>query len=211
MIDSGRFLLIHTCGSRGFVATADRNAVIQTELLPARGTSEAILPALRRLFPGGPPILDVIGVVNGPGSFTGVRVGLSTAKGLCEAVGCKMVSISQLALIAGGSSGGRVLALLDGGRGELYAGVYEDGRCLSEELVSVAEAKTLAAAGIGITCESSVHEQLGGQIRLVAEPDPDTMLAMLLRRIDAGEWSDVATADANYIRRTDAERLKETS
>ena len=93
----------------------------------------------------------------------------------------------------------------------LYAGVYEYGRCVSEELVSVAEAKTLVAAGIGITCESSVHEQLGGKIRLLAEPDPDTMLAMLLRRIDAGEWSDVATADANYIRRMDAERLKETS
>ena len=209
MIEARRFLLIYTCGNRGFVATADRNAVIHTELLPARGTSEAILPALRRLFPDGLPILDVIGVVHGPGSFTGVRVGLSTAKGLCEALGCRIISISRLALIAGGVSGGRVLALLDGGRGELYAGVYEDGRCVSEELVSVVEAQQLLATATGVTCEPLVHERLSGQPHLIAEPDENTMLKMLLKRIEVAEWSDVATADANYIRRTDAERLKE--
>jgi tRNA threonylcarbamoyladenosine biosynthesis protein TsaB len=42
---------------------------------------------------------------------------------------------------------------------------------------------------------------------LVQEPGPEPMLAMTLRRIEASAWSDVASVDANYLRRTDAELL----
>jgi len=48
---------------------------------------------------------------------------------------------------------------------------------------------------------------LGNGVLLVVEPGPVSMAAMALNRIQAGQWSDVASVDANYLRRTDAEIL----
>jgi len=202
-----RALLINTCGGEGVVALADEAGVIAEEMLPGRGTSEALMPAVRRLFPEGFAGLDAIGVVIGPGSFTGVRVGLSAAKGLCEALSVGMVAMSRLELLAGavGKEAERVVALLDGGRGEFYCGVYESGLRVSEELLTEVEARAAMASGVAVTCEAPVAERLG--VRMVAEPGAKAMLAMVLRRVAAGEWSDVATVDANYLRRTDAELL----
>jgi tRNA threonylcarbamoyladenosine biosynthesis protein TsaB len=124
-----RLLLINTCGLEGVLALAEDASVVAVEKLPGRGASEAFLPGLRRLMDGkGWTVggLAAVVVVNGPGSFTGVRVGLSAAKGLCEAGGVRMVALSRLALVAAEVQGadGEVVALLDAGRGELYCGVY---------------------------------------------------------------------------------------
>ena len=209
MTERKRLLLINTCGERGFVALAEGAGVSRTESLPGRGTSEAMLPALRRLLPDGLGELDAIGVVNGPGSFTAVRVGLSTAKGLCEAAGCGMIAVSRLALIADAAGDGPVLALADAGRGEFFAGTYVEGRCVSEELLTLAELEPRLHEGAAVTCEARITERLGNRVRLIAEPDEECMCAMVQRRMVAGAWSDVAATDANYLRRTDAERLKD--
>ena len=132
-------------------------------------------------------------------SFTGTRVGLSAAKGLCEAGGVGMVAMSRLALVAGEDG----VALLDAGRGEYYCGVYRGGLKVVEELVRGEQVSGLIARGGGVTCEERVAEALG--IRLAQEPGAEAMLAMAERRAGAGEWSDVAITDANYLRRTDAE------
>ena len=203
-----RLLLINTCGGEGVVALADEAGVLAAEPLPGRGTSEALMPAVRRLFAGvsfGVGDLDAVGVVNGPGSFTGVRVGLSAAKGLCEAGGVGMVAMSRLALVAAAVEAEDVVAVLDGGRGEFYCGVYCGGERVSEELLRGEEARASMAGGVAVTCEARVAERLG--VRLEAEPGAEAMRAMVLRRIETGAWSDVATVDANYLRRTDAELL----
>ena len=195
-----RSLLINTSGSEGVVAVAEGGRVLAVETLPGRGTSESLVPAVRRLM-GEWRVseLAAVGVVVGPGSFTGTRVGLSAAKGLCEAGGVGMMAMSRLALVAGKDG----LALLDAGRGEYYCGVYRDGVRVSEELVAGAAAAEFVAAGVAVTCEARVAEALG--VRLVREPGAEEMLAMVERRVRTGEWSDVATTDANYLRRTDAE------
>jgi len=200
-----RFLLINTCGGEGVVALADEAGVIAEERLPGRGTSEALMPAVRRLFPKGFAGLGAVGVVIGPGSFTGVRVGLSAAKGICEGLGVGMVAMSRLELVAAAVRGSRVIALLDGGRGEFYCGVYENGERVSEELVTEVEARAVMASGTAVTCEARVEERLG--VQMVAEPGAEELRGMVLRRVAAGEWSDVALTDANYLRRTDAELL----
>ena len=210
MTERGRMLLIQTAAGQGMVALAGADGVVRVERLPGRGTSEAILPAVQRLFPDGFKGLDVVGVVNGPGVFTGVRVGLSTAKGLCEAVGCRLVAISWLALVAEGCGGERVTVLADAGRGEFYAGTYEKDRCPAEKLLTAAETDALLSSGEAVTCEQGIFERLGSRVRLISEPDAVTMHALVLKRTHAGAWSDVATTDANYLRRTDAERLKGT-
>jgi tRNA threonylcarbamoyladenosine biosynthesis protein TsaB len=58
-----------------------------------------------------------------------------------------------------------------------------------------------------VTCDATVAERLG--IRLVPEPGAEAMLILVTRRMAEGAWSDVATVDANYLRRTDAELLKD--
>jgi tRNA threonylcarbamoyladenosine biosynthesis protein TsaB len=204
-----KLLLIHTAGNEGVAALSDEAEVIAQEALPGRGTSETLMPAIRRILAEtGWKLaeLDALGVVNGPGSFTGVRVGLSAAKGLCEAAGLGMIAVSRLALLATVSEREQAVAVLDAGRGEFYCGVYRNGEAVCEQLLREGETRARLAEGEPLTCDASVAERLG--IRLVPEPGAEAMLAMVTRRIGAGEWSDVAAVDANYLRRTDAELLK---
>ena len=203
-------LLINTCGTDAVVALADGARVIAERSLPGRSASEQILLNLRELLSEA-PTLDAVGVVHGPGSFTGVRVGLSVAKGLCEARGIGMITMSRLALICAESQAGPTLALLDAGRGEFYCGLTQGKGMLHEEIRKLGAVLPLLHSNAVLTCEPRVVETLSAytQVTLVAEPGAQSLLAMLQRRITAGEWSDVAAIDANYLRRTDAELLQE--
>ena len=201
-----KLLLINTCGAEGVVGLAESGSVLVEEWLPGRGSSESLVPAIRALFQRfGWRIGELagVGVATGPGSFTGVRVGLSVAKGMCEAGGVGMVAMSRLALVADGAR----VALLDAGRGEYYGGIYEAGRAAVESLMTEEACGLIEAQVPAVTCEARVVEALGERVRLVREPGAKEILRMMSRRIGAGEWSDVALTDAHYLRRTDAELL----
>jgi tRNA threonylcarbamoyladenosine biosynthesis protein TsaB len=162
-----KLLVINTCGAENSVALAEDAAIIASADLPARGTSEHLMPAIRSLFASPADRPDVVAVVNGPGSFTGVRVGLSAAKGLCEAWAIPMIAISRLALLATAlESATEVVALLDAGRGEYYCGVYRGRIKLSEELLRLEEVQLLLTQWPGITCEQRVAASIGPTVRL---------------------------------------------
>lgn len=203
-----KLLLINTCGAEGVVGLAEAGSVVAEVWLPGRGASEGLVPAIRSLLQQfGAKIgeLSGVGVVTGPGSFTGVRVGLSVAKGLCEAGGVGMVAMSRLALVA---QGGDEVALLDAGRGEFYARVSTPGHLVEERLITGAEARGwVDGPAAAVSCEARVVEALGARVRLVPEPGGQAMLQVASRRIEAGDWSEVALTDAHYLRRTDAELL----
>src|SRR5438445_6498658 len=139
-----RVLLIHTAGGEGSVALADTEAaraIVAAEVLPGRTSSERLVPAVRQLMQElGWRLgeLAAVVVVAGPGSFTGVRVGLSAAKGLSEAGGVGVIAVSRLALLAASvdPAGGPVHAVLDAGRGEVYYGEYVGRRWLREALTN---------------------------------------------------------------------------
>jgi tRNA threonylcarbamoyladenosine biosynthesis protein TsaB len=71
--------------------------------------------------------LDAIGVGIGPGTFTGLRIGVSTARALAHAADLELRPVSSLAALAEGIPASRRLPLIDAKRGEVFAALYEDG------------------------------------------------------------------------------------
>jgi tRNA threonylcarbamoyladenosine biosynthesis protein TsaB len=189
----------------GSVAVAD-GVVLAAAVLPPRTFSEGVLPAVREVLgAAGWTVadLEVVGVVNGPGSFTGVRTGLSVGKGICEAQGIPLVGVSRLALLAG--SEGLVHALLDAGRGEFYYGRFRDGGSEGERLVKKEELEALLAeGGTVMACEEKVLEELmGWGVEAIPEPSAGDALGLVLAGLEnEGEG---VLGDANYLRRTDGE------
>ncbi|HVR40423.1 MAG TPA: tRNA (adenosine(37)-N6)-threonylcarbamoyltransferase complex dimerization subunit type 1 TsaB [Thermoanaerobaculia bacterium] len=70
--------------------------------------------------------IDLFAVTRGPGSFTGVRIGLATIQGIALALGKSVCAMSTHEAVAFGSSG-RIAVIDDAGRGELYASIFDDG------------------------------------------------------------------------------------
>lgn len=72
-----------------------------------------------------PKDLDKIFAVNGPGSFTGIRVGLTVAKTMAWALDIPVVPVSSLEVMASGTPDKHTIALIDARRGYVYAGAYD--------------------------------------------------------------------------------------
>jgi tRNA threonylcarbamoyladenosine biosynthesis protein TsaB len=209
-----RFLMIDTAGAEGSVAlgdTATAQTVVATDVLPGRTSSERLVPAVRRLMSANGwklSQLTALVVVHGPGSFTGVRVGVSAAKGLSEADGVALIAVSRLALLAGSIDGAEptVHAVLDAGRGEFYYGEYVGRRCVREVLMSAQDVIAAASGGLVVVCEVKAAESLAElSPRLMEEPSAWDALPFAVDRAAARQFDDVATLDANYLRQTDAE------
>jgi tRNA threonylcarbamoyladenosine biosynthesis protein TsaB len=214
-----KLLLIDACGAEGSVALADAGGQpprIVSATLPGRSASERLIGAVRELtLQTGIALseLDAIALVNGPGSFTGVRVGLSAAKGLCEALNVPLMAISRLAVLAAAAAqakpGTRVFPVLDAGRGEFYLGEYADGAKLAEALVdhdALRHRIDRSEDRVLIVCEEQVATALSSFApQTVAEPDAASSLPLALARVGTRDFDDIASADANYLRRTDLE------
>jgi tRNA threonylcarbamoyladenosine biosynthesis protein TsaB len=207
-----RILLLDTCGATGSVALAEDDVLVAAETLPGRTASERLVATVKALVARAAwdiGTIDVVAVVHGPGSFTGVRVGLSAAKGLCEAVGAKMIAISKLATLAGlapEGGAGRVCAVMDAGRGEFYFGEYWSGVCCQESLLSNDEVLVAGHESVLVVYEAMVANAFPSMApRIVREPTAEDALLPALERLRRGSYDDVARIDANYLRRTDAE------
>ena len=191
-----KLLLIDTCGEIASVAVADAEAVLARETLAARSASSALLPAVARLLERQGwrlAELDAVGVATGPGSFTGVRVGLAAAKGLCCASGVMLAGVSRLEMLA--SCDSESVAVLDAGRGEFYVRALD-----GHELVCDTDALSEIAAGTPvIVAEARLLESLRELRPELRELSVDSMIAFVLRVIWSG-GSDLGLIDANYVR-----------
>src|SRR5271154_5715591 len=88
-------------------------------------------------------------VVHGPGSFTGIRIGLSAAKGLAEALAIPIIAVSRLELLARKAPDRSAAAVLDAGRGEFFVGFYRSG-AYEAELLLTRESLPKAIADSGL-------------------------------------------------------------
>ena len=150
--------------------------------------------------------VDRIGVTVGPGSFTGLRVGLAFAQGLGAALDRPVVGVSSLDALAASAGPGPVAALIDARRGQVYARFVENGIASGpDEALSL----DLAAAQIGFM--PSGARLIGSGAALFAEAFPDLIALPLagpdpeaLARLTAA--ADPATAPPRplYLRAPDA-------
>ncbi|MEO7028357.1 MAG: tRNA (adenosine(37)-N6)-threonylcarbamoyltransferase complex dimerization subunit type 1 TsaB [Acidobacteriaceae bacterium] len=191
-------LLIDSCGVGARLALfADDSLIVEREIA-GRGFSAEWAGALREMLAAvgwSVPELTVVGVVHGPGSFTGVRVGLAVAKGLCEATGAKLIAVSRLAALAALGADG-ALAVLDAGRDEFYVRDAGDERLWTrDELIVAAQERDV------VTVDAQVAEVLGESASVaLVELQAVSALPILLQRWSCGSVDDVATIDANYVR-----------
>ena len=161
-------------------------------------------------------MVDCFAAASGPGSFTGVRVGLACVKGMADALGKPAVAVSNLEALASFGSAPLRAVVLDARRGEIYGAVYDQaGRLAAPEVVAKFPAwlETLPEGRVEFVATDSTpfRAALDGT-RFEHAPiatAPAALAAAIARiaraRFLRGEASDPAALDANYVRRSDAE------
>ncbi len=165
--------------------------------------------------------LDAIVAVNGPGSFTGVRVGLSAVKGLAEPFGIPVAVVSRLEVLAAkiGTRGSGVLsAALDAHRHEVFLRIEAaPGEKAREVLASEGELSGIAPIPEQVViCEDAAEELIravwpGTRIERVAAPTAADAIKLVVPRLRAGAFVDLVLLDGHYLRRSDAEIFEERS
>ena len=157
--------------------------------------------------------VDRIGVGVGPGSFTGLRIGVATARALGQARAVETVAVSTLAALAGGVSDERdVLAVLDARRGEAFAAAFTADGQAAAAAVSV-DPPDLAALGrpgwlaVGDGAVRYRAELEAGDMEVPPDDDPRHLVrgAALVRLATAATPVPVATLVPDYVRLPDAE------
>lgn len=127
-------LAIDTCLGACSAAVLDGERVLASRVESmARGHQERLAPLVAQVMDEAGIAfgrLDRVGVTVGPGSFTGLRVGLAFAKGLAQALSIPAVGVGALEALAHGAPG-RVLAVLDAKRGQVYLQAFADGAAVS--------------------------------------------------------------------------------
>jgi tRNA threonylcarbamoyladenosine biosynthesis protein TsaB len=184
----------------------DRVEIVAQVDLEGRTYSATLVAAVGEVLKRGGVALREVGclvVVNGPGSFTGVRVGVSAAKGLVEGAEIPVIAVSRLEVMA--AKAGVANAALDAHRHEVFLR-YEGG----ELLAGAVELAGLAAPERCAVCDANATAMLAAawpaaQLLPVEAPSAADALRLAAPLIRARRFADVALLDGHYLRRSDAE------
>jgi tRNA threonylcarbamoyladenosine biosynthesis protein TsaB len=224
-------LALDTCDARGGVALLCDGSVLQAE---AHNSSEDysswLLPAVTRVLAAASQTLgdvELYAVCAGPGSFTGVRVGLTTVKAWSEVYRRPIAAVSRLEAVASESTGSApyVAPFIDARRNQVFAALYRRERAglqrLDEEMVIAPDkflewcADTVGSGTIDwvstdpecLTHTPVWSTQFAGRqsIETVSSPLTSSIGKLGYRLANQGRLTDVLSLDANYVRRSDAE------
>jgi tRNA threonylcarbamoyladenosine biosynthesis protein TsaB len=209
-------LSIDTTSEFGSIAlTEDNRAIEEIPLHSPEGFGHILFQRIEQLLARHQLNVNQIGcfaAASGPGSFTGVRVGLAAVKGLADATGRRVVAVSNLKALAFFGTAPLRATVLDARRGEVYGAVYNDRlEIVAPEVVMKfpAWAATLPSNGYEFIASdfSPFLPSVDPKIPVVTAP---RALAAAIGRIASVEFhegraADPAAIDANYVRRSDAE------
>ena len=208
---SRHVLAIDTTGELGSIALVGEGGVIEEVALASPdGFAHVLFHEIERLLGRrGVPManIDAFASASGPGSFTGVRVGLVAVKGLAEAAGKKVVAVSNLQAIAACGSRPLRAAVLDARRGEVYGGVYDETLHLVQPEVVSSLPLWLASLPQGDLEFITRGLVLPGPTLEAPMSLAGSIGSIALNRFLKGEALDPSEIDANYVRRSEAELL----
>lgn len=210
---------IDTAARRGGVALADGDRILASRRIEApQGFGDVLYPLIEELLAEAGVALgkvELFAAASGPGSFTGVRVGLTATKALGEALGRPVVGVSNLAALAAVAESTPCAPVFDARREEVYGAVFgeELAPLLAETVLPwpefyeqaarfdplwvCSEERTFAADGAA---------PLPSAARRQTVDDAAVAVARLAPRLLAGSGGAPERVEANYIRRPDAER-----
>jgi tRNA threonylcarbamoyladenosine biosynthesis protein TsaB len=219
-------LTVDTSTSVGSVAVSRGDALLGEILLNVKSThSQRLLMTVRQLLTDvGLAVqdIDAFGVVLGPGSFTGLRVGIATIKGLALATGKPVVGVSSLQALAMQVPLTRypLCVLLDARKKEVYAGLYiwEAGVPVSmgeeivlppENLLSILEGEVLFAGNGAVAYRTLIIRQMGQRAHFVPWPfhplRASSAAALALADLRQGQVIPLEQLVPHYIRPSEAE------
>jgi tRNA threonylcarbamoyladenosine biosynthesis protein TsaB len=223
-------LAIDTSGQSGGITLAQADAgsfrVVESAAIAGGTFSAQLIPTLAALLKKhgyGVKDLEGFAAASGPGSFTGLRVGLSAIKGLAETLHKPIATVSVLEAL-GSMAGrrGKIAAAINAGRKEVFLGVYQrNGDSAGEksdalikqreELLTqqdfLAMLATERPAEI-ITSDAALAELTAAShsaVVVVMPPGSEVIARIGAGKLLAGETVSVEALDANYLRRSDAE------
>lgn len=169
--------------------------------------------------------IDLLAVATGPGSFTGLRIGIATMQGLAMAIGTPLLGVSALDALAhlvtkgqGEVGDNRVAAWMDAWRGEVFAATYEHGREVAPAIVARPEALLAGLAGQpvlftgdgALAYRKTIHAALGVNARFTDPVSPVLAGAVAVlagTAFRSGEQTPPHAIKPLYVRRSDAEQI----
>ncbi|MHB1133209.1 MAG: tRNA (adenosine(37)-N6)-threonylcarbamoyltransferase complex dimerization subunit type 1 TsaB [Chloroflexota bacterium] len=199
----------------------ERGVLAEANWQAGTNHTQQLLPALDRLCQeqgAAPSDFRAVAVALGPGSFNGLRVALSLAKGLCLGLGLPLLGVGTLAATAYGQrlTGLPVCALIDAGRGQLYGALFppdeeawpaggSSGIANLTELLEQLPPRTLFCGELSAAGAELVGERLGaGAVILTPALSlrrAGWLAELAWRRLQRGEADDLATTQAIYVQR----------
>jgi len=220
-----KILAIETSTMLGGVAIADEKGLIAETRLNVKSThSERLMATIDEQLRQSEMALadiDVFAVASGPGSFTGLRIGLSAAKGLCFATGRPLVMVPTLEAFARSFPFSKhpVCVMLDAHRGEVYAAVFtwnggfvkllDEVSAAPEDLFRDVESPVVLAGEGAKVYHERLVATLGERALFapleVMVPSPAHVAMLGLEKALKGEFTDASSAEPIYIRKSEAE------
>ncbi len=219
-------LSIDTSGKNGSIALAQASELDQDDVeilglasLTGGTFSAQLIPQVADLLSSQGHTKNDIGafaVASGPGSFTGLRVGLAAVKALAEVLGKPIAAVSLLETCAFVSGvRGKVMAALDAGRNEVYAADYElplnTDHDPNERLVTRSDFLDQAKGSTVATPDSAIAgaaKAAGLSVSLLPLVSAAEVARLGWRKICSGKTVSPEQLEANYIRRTEREMLE---
>ena len=221
-------LAIDTSGKQGSITLAraaegaardDDVEVIETVPLTGGTFSAQLIPQISMLLSIHGFTKNDIGafaVASGPGSFTGLRIGLAAVKALAEVLEKPIAAVSLLeAAVFTSGRQGQVMAALDAGRGDVYVGEYEvpshAGQVPREHILTRNEFLAQATEWKVVTPDSALGAmaaEAGLSVSALEPISAEAVARLGWQQIQSGRTVTPEQLEANYIRRTDAEMLE---
>ena len=215
-------LAVDATGDPGSIALISETGVVaEADLGPPGAFADVLFGAIEGLLArAGVAVSDIsaLASASGPGSFTGVRIGLTAVKGLAEATGRPAIAISNLQALACFGTRPRRAVMIDARRGEIYGGVYDAAlEPVREEVVMklddwLASFSALPPGEVQVITNSRalaevVRSLFPGNVLEAPGALAVAIGKIALERLQRGLAQDPIEIDANYVRRSDAELL----